>query len=407
MKYISLLLLVTVLGLHSLHAAGTYHFNQNYQIHEYIQEGSVTFVFWSTTYDGSVKRKAKCKLVIETLKETDIDGYPNYQLNFITSKDTLILVPESPYYPLVYEKLEKTKRGNKTSYQFAARSNTRYYYPYFIVLNASLIQSVNVKIAKEVTSFSGKSAPTHYGIGREDERARNNYFSLSGSGGEFSSYEEFASTFGIKAAQFSAGFGTEFDATEYAGMESHYNATKRYQDTLLYAAGQKKYNGLVSEFTDGDFIFYKKGTSALDGTPVRLKFQKTSDKTDQITLHEAFTDGQFYDKEKFFFNCPLESDGFVHNRTACSINEYGTDMLMIPLANRIVLIENKNKYVSGVLSPYDNDYLAYDLCFYQRLSLFGTSEKWWCKTNLEEYYIPENDPCLFKNFLTRYLEALK
>lgn len=401
-----LLILIATFSLCSTMAQDKYHYNQNYQVKNFIKEGSAKFTGYKSTYDGTKKYFVSSEMQIESYEnDLDADGLPSTHMIFYTKKtlfsesDTLVLMPENPFYPLtlVCYKIQKTTKG------YAFGQDTDHAYEpskHYIILNGGLIQQVAI-------NYNVHANPGYYLLGVRPQSWENIYFSTPGSGGEFSSYKEFAKELDIITSYSSYGI----TGNEYPGVGDFYNARKRYFENLTKVAEEKKYEGLLGDFQEGDYYLYnskgKFGSQDLRGYTcdiVKLKIKKENNQIQSFQLQNSFTDGVFHDLEKFYTNFNMSGGKLISSEST----------MILPFAGRLLIISSEG-YIKEVITPYLYDQMAIFLVHrrdqlhvgdygHGMFSRFDTSPKWWCKQNLEEKYSEEKDlarlSVLYKNYKT-------
>ena len=402
----TILLILTSCCLSWIYAQEKYHYNQNYQATNFLSEGLAKFTGYRTTYDGTKKYFVSSEMLIETYaNDLDADGLPSTHMIFYTKKtffsesDTLVLMPENPFYPLtlVCYKIQKTTKG----YAFG-QDNGYAYSPgnYYIIIGGGLVQQVEV-------NYDSHAKPGYYLVGTGPQSWDNIYFSTSGSGGEFSSYKDFAKELNIVTGRSSYGI----TGNEYPGVGDFYNARKKYFENLTKVAQEKKYEGLMGDFQEGDYYLYDSkgtfGSQDLRGYTcdiVKLKIKKENNKINSFQFQNSFTDGVFHDLEKFYTNFNMSNGKLISSESN----------MILPFAGRLLIISSDG-YIKEVITPYLYDQMAIFLIHRRDsrnvgdhghgiFSRFDTSPKWWCKQNLDETYTEEKDlariSVLYKNYKT-------
>ena len=126
---------------------------------------------------------------------------------------------------------------------------------------------------------------------------------------------------------------------------------------------------------------------------VKIKVEREGKKVISLLIQNSFDDEKFYDKEKFYVRCPLNS----------LLKDNGKSLIVID--DKIVAVRTYGKAfnsIDGVFSkqPYDIEAINWALDYDKKFWLIqSTSEKYFCETELETEYSVVKDKLHFNAFI--------
>jgi hypothetical protein len=381
----------------------TYQYNQAKAFNDYIGEGVGKWNFRAPNkWD-----EQDVEFTRVSLNKKDLMGNDLYRYDFkLKEGDECSLVPDNHFYPMAYVLM--TKWDNKTYKD--VWDNRSYSY---LALGDGLIGSVefsNGSSLDEDNKYS-RIICEEYGQNNIDARKKNyiatgSFVKGSGKGTPFGNWGEFTKNEGYKYNYNPSMSGGGTYGYQYKGLETFYDYLKKYLDKITNDTKEIGYTKLMESFTDGDYFYYGnkfkfKGDEYVQEGNVKLKFEKKDGKLTNIIVQNSFDDGKFYDKEKFFINCPAGTD--------FTLGSYN----LVPFDDVILVVsyygESFNA-IMGVFSKYPYDYRASKLCADRDKSFWlmsNTSEKYFCTTEFESTYKGEKDPLNFWTFIQRFYNAWK
>jgi hypothetical protein len=223
-----------------------------------------------------------------------------------------------------------------------------------------------------------------------------------GTGKPYSSAREF---FQGESMDYQLGTSESSFGTEYRGLADYYKNLSTYIKNQLNIATEKGHNGAFDQLGEGEYYYYGKpftcknypddqDTEVQPGL-VKIKFERENGKVVSLLVQNSFNDEKFYDKEKFYVRCPINS----------LLSDNGKSIIVID--DKIVAVRTYGRSFNsfeGVFSknPYDIEAINwisdYDKKFWLHQS---TSEKFFCETELETEYSPGKDELHFNGFIQK------
>jgi hypothetical protein len=349
------------------------------------------------------------KMTRVDMGKQDLEGNTLYKYHFTSDKKDFYLVPDNEFYPLFYRIMNKRKEH--VGFRLFNVANTHYSTGGYIVLNDSHIAYVNIVLGGDGGSTDVEKKGRIYiksdnfnelAQKLDDKIADYSFTQAKGKGIPYDDYLSFIRGEGI-VYKYSAS-QTSYQNSQYPGIPKLYEFFKKYKENMLQEAASKSILEHLTNFEDGEYRMvnlretnhprdYIRG---IQYGKIKLKFNKTDDKLTSITVQNCFTDGEFYDKEKFFVDFKLTQNG------------QSDGLRFVPFDGRILLV-NKYNTVEAVFTKNFQDAQAFQIPQRAFWSLAETDRYYYCKTELEVSYADnlDNDPYLFANFFKEYLSALK
>jgi len=403
MKKIILLLLLMV-NASLIQAAEPYNYNQNYNFNKYIKEGK--WIAFAEYFD-----KSEMNLTKESTGKKDFEGNEVFKWHFKSDKYDAYLVPDNEFYPLFYRLIDKSddKKGfRKNSCGGAGLRDHG-----FIVLNENHIACVIIDpeagALKEETSKHPRIAVTvmNYDnmMHRMEPKSTASSYSFIRGKGTGAPYKDWAALMAAENLQefYSSDSHQGKPMTQWKGIPAYYENLLKYQEQQLELAKTKKMGALLSEFKDGEYKLYTESSSygKIDYGKIKLTFEKTNGNVTGFTVQNAFTDGLFYDKEKFFVKHTVAANGEVRYD--------GGKFYMIPFDGCLLIyytMDGGMSNIIAVISPNQQDQLAYYMSKGDFWSINETDHSYFCKTEMEMEYSEKLDKWMFWNYIQTYQKAV-
>lgn len=358
----------------------SYHYNQAKAFNEYIGTGEGKWRFKS----ASTYLEKDVTFTRVSLNKKDIQGNDLFRYDFMYGETLCSLVPINTIYPLAYVLMRKQ---GKEFYE--GINNNKYAY---IAIGNGMIASVKFR---ELESGIG-SDDKYKRITCQDDRVdvdlkdqkgyiqSGTFIKGKGSGKPFSNAREF---FEAESLKFELGTSTSDFGTEYKGLSDYYQNLSTYIKNQLNSAKEKGHNGAFDKIEEGEYYYYGKpftckeypdenDVQVLPGL-VKIKFERKGEKVISLLIQNSFNDEKFYDKEKFYVRCPINS----------LLTDNGKSLIVID--DKIVAVGTYGKSFNsfeGVFSkqPYDIEAINWTLDYDKKFWLIqSTSEKYFCETELE------------------------
>ena len=376
----------------------SYHYNQAKAFNEYIGSGEGKWRFKS----ASTYLEKDVTFTRVSLNKKDIQGNDLFRYDFMYGETLCSLVPINSIYPLAYVLIRKQ---DKEYYEGINNNNYAY-----IAIGSGMIASVKFS---ELESGIG-SDDKYKRIACLDERIdvdlkdqkgyiqSGTFIKGKGSGKPYSSAQEF---FEAESLKYELGTSTSNFGTEYKGLADYYQNLTTYIKNQLNSAKEKGHNGAFDKIEEGEYYYYGKpftckeypdenDVQVLPGL-VKIKFEREGEKVISMLIQNSFDDEKFYDKEKFYVRCPINS----------LLTDNGKSLIVID--DKIVAVRTYGKSFNsfeGVFSkqPYDIEAINWTLDFDKKFWLIqSTSEKYFCETELETEYSVAKDELHFNGFIQK------
>jgi hypothetical protein len=376
----------------------SYHYNQAKAFNEYIGTGEGKWRFKS----ASTYLEKDVTFTRVSLNKKDIQGNDLFRYDFMYGETLCSLVPINTIYPLAYVLMRKQ---GKEFYE--GINNNKYAY---IAIGNGMIASVKFR---ELESGIG-SDDKYKRITCQDDRVdvdlkdqkgyiqSGTFIKGKGSGKPFSNAREF---FEAESLKFELGTSTSDFGTEYKGLSDYYQNLSTYIKNQLNSAKEKGHNGAFDKIEEGEYYYYGKpftckeypdenDVQVLPGL-VKIKFERKGEKVISLLIQNSFNDEKFYDKEKFYVRCPINS----------LLTDNGKSLIVID--DKIVAVGTYGKSFNsfeGVFSkqPYDIEAINWTLDYDKKFWLIqSTSEKYFCETELETEYSAAKDELHFNGFIQK------
>jgi hypothetical protein len=373
-----------------------YNYNQNYNVGKYITEGTWTY-FAPEAYN-----RVEMKMTKEETGLTDADGNKSYKLHFVSDEYDFYLVPDNPFFPLFYRLMEANGTDKSRGYRLLSSGTSGMDDMGYIVLNENHLACVSIysddtrpvkedevqheRIGVSVTNFEEimqRLMPKTFCSGHSFIRAK-------GSGSPYKDWMEFMAAENLEH-YYGAGQGTPI--TQYPGIPAYYEHLKVFLDKNMEEAKTKKLDALLMEFEDGDYTFYMKSANqssffGVNDGLVKLKFEKTNGKVTAVTVQNCFTDGVFYDKEKFFTTFTLDP-----SKDQGKIS--GKEFRFMPFDKKLFLLSIYNGEINGIWGVFSKDpadAFSEFMAGNRFWSVDKTDATYFCKTEFESEYgnIPDH-----------------
>lgn len=372
--------------------AQDFNYNQNLQVKNELEDGK-KYQFNDGEY---------YILEIQELPEKDVVGNSGYHLIFKGEKDTLIFGPENPFFPLTYVQIAKNWQGRHHFIKDEGQNEGQY-----VIFKKNLLQvKVNLIEPIETASYTGQTprnlvvfAVPHAAGYSDAIISKGMYLNKKD---VFKLIIEFNAAMGNEIIQTNSGYHCH----DYPGLTEFYKFRNKFIDSLLIDA-KRGYMALLSEALKNEelFVYNKAGSYNISeygqDSKIRVKTEKSDDNISKLVFQFPFTDGEFYDKEKFFQTSTLQSDSKRFNYKS------DNNVTLVPFAGRVLVVSFYRDYygVAAVISPIAND--SYALCLKkQQLTSVSQSETMWCKQELEENYDIKKDKYVWENFFNTYVTNL-
>ncbi|AEA43744.1 hypothetical protein [Fluviicola taffensis] len=402
MKKISFLFLLVFTTLIT-QAAEPYNYNQNYNFNKYIKEGK--WISYADDYD-----KYEVNLTKENTGKTDFEGNEIFKWHFKCDKYEAYLVPDNEFYPLFYRLL--VKRDDKKGFysQDTDRSGMRDIG--FIVLNenhiacvvindeAAALKEEKVNHSRIAVTVSNYNNLYH----RMEPKTTASLYSFYRGKATGSPYRDWAAFMLAENLQefYSTDSHKGKPMTQWKGIPTYYENLLKYQERQLELAKTKKLDALLSEFADGEYKLYTESSSygKMDYGKIKLTFEKTNGKVTGFTVQNCFTDGLFYDKEKFFVKHTVGANG--------EVNFDGGKFYIIPFDGRLLIyytMDGGMSSIMAVISPNQQDQFAEYISKGDFWSVNETDHTYFCKTEMETEYNKKLDKWKFGTFIQKYQKA--
>jgi hypothetical protein len=192
-------------------------------------------------------------------------------------------------------------------------------------------------------------------------------------------------------------------APEYKGLTDYYKNLELYIKSEIDQAKIKGHLGSFEGIEDGEYYYYGEPFSCksypddndvqvIPGL-VKIKLEKEGGKVVSLLIQNSFDDEKFYDKDKFFVRCPINS----------LLPDNGKSL--IAFGDKIVAVKTYGKGFNsfeGVFSkqPFDIEAIHWISDYDKKFWLFqSTSEKYFCESELETKYSPSKDKLHFNGFI--------
>jgi hypothetical protein len=376
----------------------SYHYNQAKAFNEYIGTGEGKWRFKS----ASTYLEKDVTFTRVSLNKKDIQGNDLFRYDFMYGETLCSLVPINTIYPLAYVLMRKQ---GKEFYEGINNNNYAY-----IAIGSGMIASVKFS---ELESGIG-SDDKYKRIACLDERIdvdlkdqkgyiqSGTFIKGKGTGKPYSSAREF---FEAESLKFELGTSTSDFGTEYKGLSDYYQNLSTYIKNQLNSAKEKGHNGAFDKIEEGEYYYYGKpftckeypdenDVQVLPGL-VKIKFERKGEKVISLLIQNSFNDEKFYDKEKFYVRCPINS----------LLTDNGKSLIVID--DKIVAVGTYGKSFNsfeGVFSkqPYDIEAINWTLDYDKKFWLIqSTSEKYFCETELETEYSAAKDELHFNGFIQK------
>lgn len=369
-----------------------YNFNQNIHFGQKIEEGKWMFEDEYSPLEMVMKK--------EELSQKDFQGNKMYRLHFTSEKKEFYLVPDNPFYPLLYQLMAKKndKRGIEP-----IESDIGY-----LVLNENHISAVRINY-KSAALKDDKIKANRIAIypsnlitltGKVDGKfAFKSFYRKKGTGTPYKNWIAFSEAHKIKVKYSSSG---GVPATQYPGIPTFYNYFKKYQENQIEIAKSKNVQALLSEFKDGEYTVIGSNLDNLERGKVNLSFRKKGNQILGFKAQNIFTDGQYYDKEKFFSNWTFTKDGKMTNGNK-TFN-------VIPFDGRLIVYYTTSRgsfnQVWAVITPKKFDMLGYRLSKSKFWAVKNTDNLYYCKQELEPKYDADKDLLRLYFYFEKYIKTL-
>jgi len=402
MKKISLVL-IGLFQTFLLLAAEPYNYNQNYNFNKYIKEGK--WISYADTYD-----KYEVNLTKENTGKTDFEGNEIFKWHFKCDKYEAYLVPDNEFYPLFYRLF--VKNDEKKGYDSQDTDRSGMHDIGFIVLNENHIACV--KIVDDARSLENDPS-IHQRIGvtvsnydnmyhRMEPKTTATLYSFYRGKATGSPYRDWAALMQAEGMQefYSTDAHQGKPMTQWKGIPKYYDYLLKYQEQQLELAKTKKISGLLNEFADGEYKLYTDGATfgKIDYGKINIKFEKTNGKVTGFTVQNCFTDGLFYDKEKFFVKHTVEANG--------EVKYDGGKFYILPFDGRLLIYYYLDGVsgISAVISPNQHDQFAEFLSKGGAWSVNETDHAYFCATEMEMEYNKKLDKWMFANYIQQYQKVV-
>jgi hypothetical protein len=376
-------------------AQTSYNYNQAKAFNEYIgaAEGK-----WTFNSDSQWLRQ-DITFTRVSLNKKDMQGNDLYRYDFSFKDGTLCsLVPDNTIFPMAYVMVRKD--GNLF---YSGHFNNNYSY---IALGSGLIAAVSFAEASSIDKDNEFKRIVIFEQGLDPTVDRKKNYIQSGSftkgGGKGKPYGNLSELILAEKIQYEHLSDGTMLGTEYNGIPFFYEQLRTFLKSQISKAETLGHKKSFNDFQDGDYYYYGEpyyvGDKEVTPGPVRLKFEKEDGLVKNILVQNSFTDGKFYDKEKFFVKCPL--------------NPVGNDgKTLIAFGDKIIATSMYDKYFNdflGVFSKllYDIEAMNYTVDFDSKFWLIQkTSEKYFCTTELETTYSASKDELSFNNFFKKLFDV--
>lgn len=387
-----------------------YNYNQNYQVKEFIKDGDQFNFCRFDTYKLSwptLKCAGDYTVKKIDMGYTDVEGNPVYRLMFtkpkkmLSNADTVHFIPDNYFYPTHYQAYNLKDGAYK-------------------MLGKFLIDGGKTIVGVRAGATSASTGNIYYSkrayVGMKDK----GYYVMEGSGkGVFKDHKAVREELNLIEG-YAGNYGSlEVNVPEFSGIGVYTNNRNKYFDAMTAKAKSKSAAELYNELTDHEYQYIEKGNwpQLPNGTKFKIKIKRDSNgKVESVMLHKAFTDGKYYDKEKFYIPTTQMSNGLFK-----IIDGDLKNRLLVPFKDFLLLvrIENGTKaWIDAVLSnevakqgfegDYNSSHTWGDHLASHEYGDFGTvtSENYWCKQELEEEYNWEKDDYFFVTWFNRYYKAI-
>jgi hypothetical protein len=406
MKKISLLICFFAIVV-SIKAAEPYNYNQNYNFNKFIKEGK--WVGWADRFD-----KSEMTLTKESTGKKDMEGNEVFNLHFKSEKHDAYLVPDNDFYPLFYRLMIKS--DDKKGYILDNCGGAGLRDHGFIVLNENHIACV---IINEEAGPIENDPSKHLRIGvsilnydpimKKMEKAQMmvspySFIRGKGYGAPYKNWVELMEAEGMKEYYSSSTYSAT-PMTQWKGIPKYYEYFTKYQEQQLELAKTKKLNSLLNEFADGEYKLYTESSyyGKIDYGKIKIKFEKTNGKVTGFTVQNCFTDGLYYDKEKFIVKHTVGPNGKV------SFDGGSFNFYIVPFDGRLLIyygMDNGMSSIMGVISPNQQDVIASYLNDGKLWSVDETDHSYFCKTEMEMEYNEKLDKLKFYNYIQLYHKTI-
>lgn len=404
MKKISLVL-IGLFQSFLLLAAEPYNYNQNYNFNKYIKEGK--WVGWADAFDRS-----EMNLTKESMGKNDFEGNELFKWHFKSDKFDAYLVPDNEFYPLFYRLM--IKYDEKKGFIESSCGGAGLRDHGFIVLNENHIACViiddeagPIENDPSVHHRIGVSILNYDPIMKKMEKAQMmvspySFIRGKGYGAPYKNWVEFMNAEGMKEYYSSSTYSAT-PMTQWKGIPKYYDYLLKYQEQQLEMVKTQKLTALLNEFADGEYKLYTNSSTydQIDYGKIKIKFEKANGKVTGLTIQNCFTDGLFYDKEKFTFKYTVAANGEVKRE--------GSKFYILPLDGRLLIyyiMDGGTLSVMGVISPNQQDQQAVFMLDESFWSVKQTDHSYFCKSEMEMEYGKIPDKWMFSNFILKYNKAI-
>lgn len=380
-----------------------YKFNQNYQVQEYLKDGKK---FKGCRFDQynlnwpTMKCGRDYTLTIIDMGMTDAQGYPLKKLmltapkKLISKEDTIYMIPNNIFYPTHYK-----------AYQYDYDHNEYDKFGTFIIDGAKGFYEVGAGMDE-----SGKNY-----IYIEDK----GFKVFTGSGdGLYKDHKAIREDLGLNyQPSYNYGGTSSINANEYVGIGEYTKYRNQYHDSLVNVAKSKSITTMYENISDNSYRYRQMGNWPPIDSDARFKFIMKKDASGIITeliMHKAFTDGKYYDKDKFYIKTTQLPNGVFQ---IISEDKGINGRILLPYGRFLLfghISSGGAPSINGVLTDENEVYgfeyepWGINICSGSYSDLGGdTSHPFWCKQEFEERYDENKDPYQFRNWLKTYYSSLR